>query len=127
MNKLDYSLVVDLERLDALAAQLAAAVEALGKTANYLDELQDNMLRNDADTRIDPCEAPEGVAEDLRAIDLPARAVAMLQAVEALRALFAEGADEGHKEDQYDGECHACLAWEKARNVLCTLDGEAPS
>lgn len=36
-------------------------------TADYLDDLQNNMLRNDADMRMDRCKAPEIVAEELRA------------------------------------------------------------
>ena len=39
---------------------------AAEKAADYLDELGDNLLRNDADMRLDPCEDPTDVAEALR-------------------------------------------------------------
>lgn len=37
------------------------------QTADYLDALADNMLRNNADMRLDECEDPKDVAARLRA------------------------------------------------------------
>lgn len=38
------------------------------KWAKYLNELQDNMQRNDADMYMDACIAPEIIAERMRKI-----------------------------------------------------------
>lgn len=42
--------------------------EAIEYAANYLDDIEANMLRNDADMMMDRSEAPTSVAEKLRAV-----------------------------------------------------------
>jgi len=56
---------------NALASRPRPAVdggvrEAIDRAARYLDQLGDNLLRNDADMMLDDCEDPKDVAEQLR-------------------------------------------------------------
>lgn len=54
-----------LSRLHRAEKDRDAKAEALKAAATYLDALDDNIRANDADMRIDPCEAPSVVAARL--------------------------------------------------------------
>ena len=53
-------------REDALEAESVRLRDALEIAAVYLDDLGDNLLRNDADMMLDDCRDPKAVAADLR-------------------------------------------------------------
>lgn len=53
--------------IEALRAELAEAERVLEPAAKYLNDLGDNLLRNDVDMLLDDCEDPKDVAERLSA------------------------------------------------------------
>lgn len=53
------------EERDTLTARIEVLEGLAIKTADYLDDLQNNMLRNDADMKLDSCKAPGIVAEEI--------------------------------------------------------------
>jgi hypothetical protein len=38
----------------------------LERAETYLRDLSDNLMRNDADMRLDPCRDPEGLADEIQ-------------------------------------------------------------